>query len=47
MQASLKQLKHASLLLIPASAQTRGHATLADATFYAQELGDFIRYFLV
>jgi homoserine O-acetyltransferase/O-succinyltransferase len=43
MQASLKQLKHASLLLIPASAQTRGHGTLADATFYAQQLGEFMR----
>jgi homoserine O-acetyltransferase len=43
MQASLKQLKHASLLLVPASAQTRGHGTLADATFFAQPLGDFMR----
>lgn len=43
MQMSLKQLKNARLLLIPASAETRGHATLADATFYAQQLGVFMK----
>ncbi|MFC0399134.1 alpha/beta fold hydrolase [Paraburkholderia rhizosphaerae] len=43
MQASLKQLQHASLLLVPASAETRGHGTLADATTYVQRLGDFMR----
>ena len=43
MQASLKQLKHARLLLIPASAETRGHGTGLNATFYAQQLGAFMQ----
>jgi homoserine O-acetyltransferase len=43
MQASLKQLKHAHLLLIPASAESRGHATEANATFYARQLGVFMQ----
>ncbi|GAB2922385.1 alpha/beta fold hydrolase [Paraburkholderia jirisanensis] len=43
MQSSLKQLKQASLLLIPASAQTRGHGTTSDASFYAQQLGEFMQ----
>jgi homoserine O-acetyltransferase len=43
MQASLKQLKHAHLLLIPASAESRGHATEASATFYARQLGVFMQ----
>jgi homoserine O-acetyltransferase len=43
MQASLKQLKHARLLLVPASAETRGHATEANAAFYAQPLGAFMQ----
>ncbi len=43
MQASLKQLKRARLLLIPASAETRGHGTELNATFYAQQLGVFMQ----
>ncbi|MDB5776758.1 MAG: hypothetical protein JWP38_2891 [Herbaspirillum sp.] len=43
MQASLKKLKRARLLLIPASAETRGHGTLLNATFYAQQLAAFMR----
>jgi len=43
MQASLQQLKHARLMLIPASAQTRGHGTTSDASFYAQQLADFMQ----
>jgi homoserine O-acetyltransferase len=43
MQASLKQLKHARLLLIPGSAETRGHATTIDATFYARQLDAFMQ----
>jgi homoserine O-acetyltransferase/O-succinyltransferase len=43
MQSSLAQLKRANLLLIPASARTRGHGTTSDATFYAQQLGDFMQ----
>lgn len=43
MQASLKQLNHARLLLVPGSAETRGHATEANAAFYAQPLGAFMQ----
>jgi homoserine O-acetyltransferase len=43
MQASIKQLRRARLLLIPASAQTRGHGTDLNAAFYAQELGTFMQ----
>ena len=43
MQTALKQLKHARLLLIPASAETRGHGTAFNATFYAQQLGAFMQ----
>jgi homoserine O-acetyltransferase len=43
MQESLKQLTHARLLLIPASAETRGHGTELNATLYAQQLGAFMR----
>ncbi|MEJ0003993.1 MAG: alpha/beta fold hydrolase [Pararobbsia sp.] len=43
MEASLKQLQHASLYLIPASAETRGHATNLNASFYAQQLGAFMQ----
>jgi homoserine O-acetyltransferase/O-succinyltransferase len=43
MQTALHQLKHARLLLIPASAETRGHATLVNATFYAEQLGAFMQ----
>ena len=43
MQASLKKLKRARLLLIPASAETRGHTTVSNATFYAQQLAAFMQ----
>lgn len=43
MQTALAQLKHANLLLIPASARTRGHGTTSDATFYVEQLGDFMQ----
>jgi homoserine O-acetyltransferase len=43
MQTALHQLKHARLLLIPASTETRGHATLVNATFYAEQLGAFMK----
>jgi homoserine O-acetyltransferase len=43
MQASLKKLKRARLLLIPGSAETRGHGTELNATFYAQQLGAFMQ----
>jgi len=40
--AALKQVKTASLLLIPASADTRGHGTTGFAKFYAKELAAFL-----
>ena len=39
---ALKRIKNAKLLLIPASAETRGHGTTAMAKFYARELADFL-----
>ena len=43
LEASLKQVKHARLLLIPASAETRGHGTTSMAKFYTKELGQFMQ----
>ena len=34
--AALKRIKNAKLLLIPASTETRGHLTTANAKFYLQ-----------
>jgi homoserine O-acetyltransferase/O-succinyltransferase len=36
--AALKQVKHGSLYLIPASSETRGHLTTGNAKFYAEQL---------
>src|ERR1700723_2883347 len=36
--ASVKQIRHGSLYLIPASSETRGHGTTASAKFYKQQL---------
>ena len=41
-EAALKRIKNAQLLLIPASEQTRGHGTTAQAKFYAKELRTFL-----
>ncbi|UZJ62701.1 alpha/beta fold hydrolase [Pseudomonas sp. KU26590] len=43
MQKSLAQLKNARLVLIPASAETRGHGTTNMARFYAEPLGEFMK----
>ncbi|SDG62051.1 homoserine O-acetyltransferase [Pseudomonas abietaniphila] len=43
LQTSLKQIKNARLLLIPASADTRGHGTTGNARFYASELAAFMK----
>lgn len=43
MQASIKSLPKAELLLIPASAETRGHGTTGMAKFYAEKLRQFIQ----
>lgn len=42
LQAALRQVKDARLLLIPASAETRGHGTTGMARFYARELAQFM-----
>lgn len=43
LEASMRELKDARLLLIPASAETRGHGTTGMAKFYAKELGQFMQ----
>ena len=43
MQAALKDLPNARLLLIAASSATRGHGTTGMARFYARELEQFIK----
>lgn len=43
LEASLRELKDARLLLIPASAETRGHGTTGMAKFYANALGQFMQ----
>jgi homoserine O-acetyltransferase len=39
---ALQQVKSAHLLLIPASAETRGHGTTSFAKFWAPQLADFL-----
>ncbi|MEJ0077939.1 MAG: alpha/beta fold hydrolase [Alphaproteobacteria bacterium] len=41
-EAALKRIKNAQLLLIPPSAETRGHGTTAQARFYVKELRAFL-----
>jgi homoserine O-acetyltransferase len=43
MDAALRRIKHAKLLLIPASTATRGHLTTGSATFYKQQLQDLLQ----
>ncbi len=42
-EAAMKKLKNGRLLLIPASEDTRGHATTGMAKFYAKELQAFLQ----
>ncbi len=42
MERELKRLGQARLLLIPASADTRGHGTTGLAKFWAKDLGDWL-----
>jgi homoserine O-acetyltransferase/O-succinyltransferase len=42
-EAAMKQVRNGSLYLIPASADTRGHGTTAQARFYAKPLADFLQ----
>jgi homoserine O-acetyltransferase/O-succinyltransferase len=41
--AAMKRIKHGSLYLIPASSETRGHLTTANAQFYADELWQLLQ----
>ena len=43
MEREIKRLKHARLHLIPASEETRGHATTGFARFWKQKLEEFLR----
>ena len=42
LERELKRVKNARLLLIPASADTRGHGTLGMARFWAAEMGKWL-----
>ena len=39
---ALKRVKNGHLLLIPASAETRGHGTTGIAKFWQRQLGEFL-----
>jgi homoserine O-acetyltransferase len=41
-EAAMKRVKNGRLLLIPASEETRGHATTGMAKFYTKELAAFL-----
>ncbi len=41
-EAAIKRIPNARIHLIPASAQTRGHGTTANASFYQAELGRWL-----
>lgn len=43
MDAAMKRIKQAKMLLIPASAETRGHLTTGSARFYAKELQELLQ----
>ncbi len=42
-EAALKRVKNGRLYLIPASTETRGHATTGNAAFYKQHLQELLR----
>lgn len=42
MDREIRQVKNGRVLLIPASADTRGHATLGMAKFYAKDIADLL-----
>jgi homoserine O-acetyltransferase len=42
LEAGLKRVKNGRLLLIPASAETRGHGTTGNAHFWQQGLAEFL-----
>jgi homoserine O-acetyltransferase/O-succinyltransferase len=42
-EAAIKQVKHGSLYVIPASTETLGHGTTSNAKFYKQQLEELLR----
>lgn len=42
MEREMKRVRQGRLLLVPASADTRGHGTVGAARLYAREVGDFL-----
>jgi homoserine O-acetyltransferase/O-succinyltransferase len=42
MEKAMKDVKHGRIYLIPASPETSGHSTTANAKFYKQQLGKFL-----
>jgi homoserine O-acetyltransferase len=43
MEEAMKQVKNGELYLIPASTETKGHVTTANAKFFKQQLQDFLQ----
>ena len=43
MERELKRVKNGRLYLIPASEDTRGHSTTANARFWKQQLQEFLQ----
>jgi homoserine O-acetyltransferase/O-succinyltransferase len=42
-EQAMKQVRNGRVHLIPASAETRGHGTTGNATFYAKPLAEFLQ----
>ncbi len=42
MESAMKRVKNGRLLLIPESAETRGHSTTGMAKFYKKELAELL-----
>ena len=42
-EAALKRVKNGKIYLIPASAETRGHGTTGNVSFYKQQLREFLQ----
>jgi len=42
-EQAMKQVRNGNVYLIPASAETRGHGTTGNATFYARQLAEFLQ----
>jgi len=43
MEAAMKRVKSGRYLLIPASAESRGHGTTSNAKFYKKELAELLQ----